>query len=216
MAYSDESSDSATAVKKNSYSGNLQPGPLEKRKIKNAFRRFATEVSDHYGIFETEVSVFQADYSAFIKAANSGDVVAAKKLLTYLRSCLMSGDVPDQEVARWASTCLFEVLKHGISADKAFSLKPETGRPPKGGKNLASLITWGDVEALRAIGKLEKTDALAALQEKRKNLSDHLWKQHREAMEVEELSTLTKLYRQGARIVKQYVQETGKKPPAFY
>jgi len=215
MAHHDEVGDSAGAPEKQSNSGNLQAAPLEKRAIKSAFRRFTKEVSDHYGIFDTEVSVFQDDYSAFIKAASAGDVVAAKKLLAYLRSCLMSGDVPDQAVARWASTCLFEVLNHGISADKAFSLRPETGAPPKGGDKLVSLLTWEDVEALRATENMNKTDALAALHEKRKSLSDHLWSLHRESLKVGELSTLTQLYRQGGRIVKRYIEETGKKPPAF-
>ncbi|MFG6178546.1 hypothetical protein ACGTN6_15010 [Halomonas sp. THAF12] len=184
-------------------------------KVKDAYRRFAVAVSQHFGLFESEVSAIQDDYSERVEAACNGDPVAAKKLLAYLRHCLIAGNAPDQSVARWASRCLFEIVNHGISADKAFSLKPETGRPPKGHDLLGALIVWECVEVIRHTHGVNKTEAVAAYREDRDRLAATLWEQCRETMHVQSETTLTRLYRQGARLAGKFEAETGQKPPTF-
>lgn len=183
--------------------------------IKQAFRLYAAAVTEHFGFFESEVAVVLEDFTERVNQAKAGDVIAAKKLLAYLRFCLMSGKVPNAQVAGWAARCLFEVTQHDVSADKAFSLIPETGRPPRGGTKLMALTAWEDVEVLRLSEKLNKTSAIAAYYEQRKLLSQHLWLLHREQTQVLAETTLTRQYREGARIVKRYVQETGLEPPVF-
>lgn len=182
---------------------------------KTAFRYFAKGVSDHFEFFETEVATVVDDYSERVKAAEAGDTVAASKLLRYLRGCLISGSVPDEAVARWAAGCIFEITHHKVNADKAFSLTPENGRPSKDGNKGRALCIWEDVEVIRHTQGINKTEAIAAYQEQRKSLANVLWQQARETMNIEAETTVTRLYRQGGRIVKQYTKETGQKPPAF-
>ncbi|MCE7516564.1 hypothetical protein LZG37_00295 [Halomonas titanicae] len=186
-----------------------------KRDINHAFRLYAGAVSEHFGLFDSEVAIVLQDFTERVNQAKAGDVIAAKKLLAYLRACLMSGEVPDSLVAQWAASCIFDVTHHDVSADKAFSLIPETGRPSKGGEQLVSLVTWEDVEVLRATEGLNKTSAIAAHYEQRQLLATQMWLLHREQVQVPAEATLTRQYRQGARIVKRYIQETGQKPPAF-
>lgn len=185
------------------------------QEIEAAFRRFSVAVSRHFGLFSSEVSTIQDDYSERVEAASNGDPVAAKKLLAYLRGCLMTGDTPDPLVARWASRCLFEVVNHEISADKAFSLKPETGRPPKGSDLLGALVVWECVEVIRHSQGVNKTEAIAAYREGRERLAVTLWEQNRETVQVQSETTLTRLYRQGGRLARQFEAETGQKPPDF-
>lgn len=183
--------------------------------VKSAFRSYTIAVGKHFKIYDSELYICLDDYTERVNQARSGDVVASKKLLSYLRSCLMGGKAPDKQVAQWAARCLFEITHHGISADKAFSLVTETGRPPSGGNRLTALLTWESIEVLRFTQGLNKTEAIAACHEQRISLAEHLWETSRERIKVEAITTLTRQYRQGARIVKQYIEETGQEPPPF-
>lgn len=164
---------------------------------------------EHFNLFENEVAVYLDDFKGRVEAAEAGDAVAGEKLLRYLRGCLLSREIPDPLVADWAARCIFEITHHGIDPNKAFSLKPETGRPQKGAGDLGSLTTWECVEKIRIEHGLNKMEAIVIYQERRHNLA-RLIEAGGEKATLEEISTLEKLYRQGARLVKRYLEETGK------
>lgn len=183
--------------------------------VESALRSYTIAIGKHFKIYESELDICLDDFTERVSQASSGDIVASKKLLSYLRSCLLGGKAPDKQVAQWAARCLFEVTHHGISADKAFSLVTETGRPPNGGNRLTALLTWESIEAIRSNQGLNKTEAIAAYHEQLISLAETLWETSRERIKVEAITTLTRQYRQGARIVKQYIEETGQEPPPF-
>lgn len=163
----------------------------------------------HFDLFENEVAVYLDDFTARIRAAENGNELSGNKLLRYLRSCLMSRTLPDPLVSDWAARCMFEITHHGIDPNKAFSLKPETGRPQNGGNDLRGLLTWEDVEKIRIENGFNKIDAIAAYQEKRNSLA-RLIESEGDNGTREEISTLEKQYRRGAALVKRYLEETGK------
>lgn len=172
-------------------------------------RELSKATKIHFGLFEKEVSVYLTDFTDRVKAAEGGDEIAGQKLLKYLRACLMSQQVPDPIVADWAARCIFEITHHGVDAGKAFSLSPEAGRPRTGPNHLRDLLTWEDVEVIRIENGLSKIDSIAHYQSKRESLLRQLEKSG-ERGQVEEISTLEKMYRRGARLVKRYLAETGK------
>lgn len=165
--------------------------------------------NDHFGLLLKEVLVHLDDFSERVKAAEAGDEIAGMKLLKYLRGCLMLKKLPDPLVADWAANCIFEIAFHGINPNKAFSLKPETGRPKHGGEDLVNLVTWECSEKIRIENNLSKLDAIAIYQEQRHSLARRM-ETLGEKGTWEEISTLEKRYRKGANLVKRYLEETGK------
>lgn len=180
-----------------------------KPKSVNEVKELSKATKDHFDLLSREVFVYLDDFSDRIKAANAGDVVAGEKLLRYLRGCLMSQQLPDPLVADWAARCIFEITQHGINPNKAFSLKPEAGPPNLGENNLRDLLTWEDVEVIRIEKGLNKTDSISLYQGRREKLVE-LIQETGEQAEVEEHSSLAKMYRRGANLVKRYLEETGK------
>lgn len=163
----------------------------------------------HFNLLAQEVLVHLEDFRERVEAAKAGDETAGKKLLQYLRSCLNSRQLPDPLVADWAAQCIFEVTQHGIDPNKAFSLKPEAGRPSLGENNLRDLLTWEDVEVIRIEKGLNKIDSISLYQGQREKLVG-LLQAAGEPANVEEHSSLEKMYRRGAYLVKRYLEETGK------
>ncbi|MTI98739.1 MAG: hypothetical protein FH752_08970 [Marinobacter adhaerens] len=164
---------------------------------------------EHFNLLSEEVFVYLDDFSDRVRAAEAGDETAGKKLLQYLRSCLNSRRLPDPLVADWAAQCIFEITQYGIDPNKAFSLKPETGRPSIGENSLRDLLTWEDVERIRLEQGLRKIDAIALYQQRRQTLAEAV-EQLSEKGQFEEISTLEKMYRRGAKLVKLCMEETGK------
>jgi hypothetical protein len=181
---------------------NLKPQTVEEVKALSG----ATKL--HFNLLAQDVFVHLEDFRERVEAARAGDEIAGKKLLQYLRSCLNSRRLPDPMVADWAAECIFEITQYGIDPNKAFSLKPETGRPTLGGNDLRDLITWEDVEVIRIENKLNKISAISLYQGRREKLAE-LLQAGGEPANVEEISTLEKMYRRGAKLVKRYLEETG-------
>ncbi|WP_421860824.1 hypothetical protein [Marinobacter salarius] len=180
-----------------------------KPKSLNEIEELSKATNDHFDLLSREVFVYLEDFSDRVESANAGDEIAGEKLLRYLRACLKSRKLPDPLVADWAAQCIFEITEHGINPNKAFSLKPEAGRPKTGENHLRDLLTWEDVEKIRLEHGLNKIEAIALYQEKRHSLA-RLVESGGEKGTWEEISTLEKHYRQGASLVKRYLKETGK------
>jgi len=120
-------------------------------------------------------------YKDRVARAKAGDTVAVKRLIDHV---WMGGDI-DPVVREWLNECLALISRDGVSANKAFGITPESGRPPAMHSAYDDMMVWKEVEIIkRALGysKLEATLEL-------------------EGMWARKASTLGKMHQRGARYI---------------
>lgn len=121
-------------------------------------------------------------YKERIAKARSGDTVAVKRLLDHI----WVNDAINPDVRNWLNECLALISQGGVSADKAFGVAPENGRPPVIHSVYDDVCVWKDVEVIRRATGYTKLQATFELED--------IWPGR-------SASTLGKMHQRGARYV---------------
>lgn len=165
----------------------------------------ANATKKHFDAVAHEVLVYLDDFSDRVALAESGDVDAVRKLLAYVRGCMMDVEAPDPMVAKWFAGCLYLHLNQGIPLEKSVGYASEGGRPKVNGGMLRDIFYWEKVEIAR-LSEPNKMAAMAAVQEERLELLSQLevmGEFHQE--KPPGIPTIDKCHRRGAGLVERYL-----------